>query len=67
MKVQNIAAMLDEEGYHSSNEVSKLTGLPAGEKGRRTNWDIVKQYIEMPKNEYHKKCIEILVKSLNNK
>jgi hypothetical protein len=40
MKVQNIAAMLEEEGIKHSEEVSKLTGLPAGQKGRRTNSDL---------------------------
>lgn len=41
MKVQNIAAMLREEGYRCSPQISSLGGLPAGMKGRRTNWDVV--------------------------
>ena len=60
MKVQNIASMLDEEGAKTSHEVSKLTGLPAGQTGRRTNWDVVKRYANMPQEEHRKKCIEIL-------
>lgn len=42
MKVQNIAAMLDESGVKTSDQVSKLTDLPAGQTGRKTNWDVVK-------------------------
>ena len=60
MKVQNIAAMLDESGAQTSNEVPKLTGLPEGQSGRKTNWDIVKQYVNFPQNEHRKKCIDIL-------
>jgi len=60
MKVQNIAAMLDEAGIETSEQVTKLTGLPTGETGRKTNWDVVKQYMELPKAEYRKKCIDIL-------
>lgn len=60
MKVQNIAAMLDEEGYEHSPKVSKLSGLPTGQKGRRTNWDIVKHLVELSKKELKEQCIEIL-------
>jgi hypothetical protein len=60
MKVQNIAAMLDEEGFEYSDEVSRLTGLPAGQKGRRTNWDIVRLYAKTPKTNHYKKCVTIL-------
>lgn len=42
MKVQNIAAMLCEEGYGCHASISLLTGLPKGLRGRRTNWDVVK-------------------------
>lgn len=41
MKVQNIAAMLREEGYRCNPQISSLAGLPAGMKGRRTNWNVV--------------------------
>ena len=60
IKLKNIASMLDEEGFKYSNEVSILTGLPAGQKGRRTNWDIVKRYANLPKEEHRKKCLSIL-------
>ena len=38
MKVQNIAAMLKEEGYKYNGDVSCLSGVTTGEQGRRTNW-----------------------------
>ena len=60
MKVQNIASMLEEEGFECSKEVSKLTGLPHGLKGRRTNWDIVKRYANMPKDKHREICVTIL-------
>ena len=40
MKVQNIVAMLDEEGVGRTNSEHALTGLPAGKKGRRTNCNL---------------------------
>ncbi len=63
MKVQNIASMLHEENIPYSNEVSVLTGLPQGETGRKTNWDIVSKIIKTSKEEHKKLCLEIL----NNK
>lgn len=62
MKVQNIAAMLDESGAKTCDQISKLTGLPAGQTGRKTNWDVVKLYASMPKEEHRKKCIGIFNK-----
>ena len=60
MKVQNIAAMLDEEGFEYSNEVSILSGLPRGQSGRRTNWNIVKQYVTMPNSNHKNICFDVL-------
>ena len=60
MKVQNIAAMLHEEGYAKSNEVSILSGVTTGEKGRRTNWDIVGPLANMEKDQLKEKCKLIL-------
>ena len=37
LKVRNIAAMLNEEGYDYDPSVKPLHGLPHGERGRRTN------------------------------
>ena len=59
LKVQNIAAMLDEEGYKYSPEVSPLSGVTTGEKGRRTNWDTVKTVAGLNKEELKSRCKEI--------
>ena len=58
MKIMNIASMLDEEGIErfNYNIISPLTGLPTGETGRRTNWDIVSSLCTLPKNEFLTKC-----------
>ena len=60
MKVQNIASMLDEEGYDTSERISKLTGKPPGQKGRRTNWDIVSKLSELNKYKLLSLCNRIL-------
>lgn len=60
MKVQNIAAMLDEEGFDSSEHISKLSGKTTGEKGRRTNWDIVRTLTGNSKQELLNICERIL-------
>ncbi|MDM9630216.1 hypothetical protein [Robiginitalea aurantiaca] len=60
MKIQNIASMLDEEGYPTDNNVSKLTGKPPGEKGRRTNWDIVRNLTVLNKQEFLSLCQRII-------
>lgn len=56
MKVQNIAAMLAEEGYDTHGNVSQLSGKTTGEKGRRTNWDIVEKLAELNKVEFSRIC-----------
>lgn len=60
MKIQNIASMLDEEKIKRYNNVRPLTGKTTGESGRRTNWNIVKLYIDKPKDAFLTKCNEIL-------
>ena len=35
LKILNIAAMLDEEGVARESAVNPLSGLPAGQQGRR--------------------------------
>jgi hypothetical protein len=50
-KIQNIAAMLDEEGIPRENRVAPLTGRPAGKSGRRTNWDWVEPLATLPRAE----------------
>ena len=60
MKVQNIAAMLAEEGYDIDGDVSQLSGKTTGEKGRRTNWDIVRNHTELKKSEMLVICEKII-------
>ena len=68
MKIQNIAAMLDEANIQRYNKIKALTGLPQGQSGRKTNWDIVVSIYKLPKQEFLKKCLSILnAKSIINK
>ena len=60
MKVQNIASMLDEEGFKTNDNISKLTGKPPGQKGRRTNWDIVNNLTDFNKYEFLSMCQKII-------
>ena len=60
MKVQNIASMLDEEGFETNDNVSKLTGKPSGEKGRKTNWDIVSELTDLKKQDLLSLCQRII-------
>jgi hypothetical protein len=56
MKIQNIVAMCDEEGFARSAKESALTGLPQGEKGRRTNWKELVRYSKMPRQDHLQLC-----------
>lgn len=56
MKVQNIASMLDEEGFKTSDNIPKLSGKPQGQKGRRTNWDIVCNLTDLKKQDFLSLC-----------
>lgn len=60
LKIQNIVAMLDEEGLNRNNRESALTGLPKGERGRRTNWDIVESYITLSRHHFLQECLAII-------
>jgi predicted HNH restriction endonuclease len=60
MKVSNIAAMLDEQGVTRENSVSPLSGLPAGQEGRQTNWDIVSELITLTREQHLAECRCIL-------
>ena len=65
MKVQNIAAMLDEEGYLFGSRVAPLSGSPHGESVRRTNWDVVSGLVQLSEGEHYAKCIQILTLNAN--
>jgi hypothetical protein len=60
LKIQNIAAMLDEQGIPRSSDVPALTGLPAGQRGRRTNWDVVSRLVELPQHVHLDLCRQAL-------
>lgn len=60
MKIQNIAAMLDEEGIARSSDYPPLTGRPPGQGGRRTNWEWVKPLTRLPRSEFRMKCAAIV-------
>jgi hypothetical protein len=60
MKIQNITSMLDEAGIRRYSNESPLTGLPQGESGRKTNWEIVEPLSELSKQAFLEKCRSIL-------
>ena|SRR6266446_3538680 len=59
MKIQNIAAMLDEAGAVRYGNVAPLTGLPRGQSGRTTNWEIVEPLYKLSKQAFLQKCRSI--------
>jgi hypothetical protein len=60
MKIQNIVAMLDEAGIQRYSNESPLTGLPQGQSGRKTNWEIVEPLCKLSKQTFLQKCRSIL-------
>jgi len=60
MKIQNIAAMLDEEGIPRNSHVSPLTGTPPGQSSRRTNWELVEPITRLPQQDLQKLCVRIV-------
>src|SRR5438067_2522837 len=60
MKIQNIAAMLDQAGVRRESVVSPLTGLPRGQVGRTTNWEMVEPLTKMDRNALLDRCQRIL-------
>jgi len=65
MKIQNIVAMCDEEGIARSGKESALTGLPQGEKGRRTNWTELVHYSKMPRQDHFQLC-ELIIDGMHS-
>lgn len=59
LKVRNIAAMLDEEGYPLSSRIAPLSGRPHGETGRRTNWNVVSRLVQLSENAHYERCVRI--------
>lgn len=60
MKVQNIASMLNEQGFSTDPSISKLSGVPLGKKPRMTNWDIVEKLADLNKKEFLRKFEKII-------
>ena len=60
MKIQNLVSMCDEQGVPRFSDEHPLTGLPAGETGRRTNWDLVSEYSRVSRSEHLQECNRIL-------
>ncbi len=65
MKIQNIVAMCDEAGISRNPGEHALTGLPTGEKGRRTNWDELSQYSGVSREEHFHECQRIVENSFS--
>ena len=62
MKIQNMAAMLDEAGIPRFSTVTGLSGRPPGEHGRTTNWEQVQALVRLSKSEFLAKCRAILAR-----
>jgi hypothetical protein len=62
MKIQNLAAMLDEKEIPRESSISPLTGVPHGKSGRRTNWEWVQPLTGLSKVELLNGCRAILKK-----
>jgi hypothetical protein len=60
MKVQNIAAMLDEKRISRNEAIPALTGKTTGESGRETDWPVVEKLVQLEKKELWGKCKDIL-------
>jgi hypothetical protein len=65
MKIQNIAAMLDEARIRRESFVSPLTGRPPGESGRTTNWEQVEPLTRLPKAAFLERCQAIVEQQRN--
>lgn len=56
MKIQNIAAMLDDNKIPRNSKISALTGLTTGESGRETDWPTVQFWVTQGKEKHWSKC-----------
>jgi len=65
LKILNIAAMPDEEGIARESAVNPLSGLPTGQQGRRTNWDIVSGLVGLSRSEHLAECRRILERQVS--
>lgn len=65
MKICNIVAMCDDEGISRDPAQNALSGLTAGKRGRRTNWDVLSQYIKVPRAYHLLECQNIILQNQN--
>ena len=64
MKVSNIAAMLLDNKYEISEEISPLSGTPPGRPARKTNWDIVSKLAPLDESNFLKTHFKIFERIL---
>ena len=55
--------MCDEEGISRDPQQKPLTGLPAGESGRRTNWAELSEYANVSREAHLLECERIIAAS----
>ena len=60
LKIQNIASNYDEEKIERYSKVKSLSGVPNGQIGRRTDWEIIFPLTKLDKDQFIKKCKNIL-------
>jgi hypothetical protein len=65
MKIQNIVAMCDEAGISRNPMQRRLTGRPAGESGRRTNWAELSEYAGVDRQSHLLECQAIIAKAFS--
>ncbi|MBR4916406.1 MAG: hypothetical protein IKZ45_04925 [Fibrobacter sp.] len=52
--------MLDERNILRHNNITPLTGKTTGEKGRKTNWNVVEPLYPLKQEDFLKKCKAII-------
>ncbi len=65
MKIQNIVAMCDDAGISRNPMQRSLTGRPAGETGRRTNWAELSEYAGIDRPSHLLECQAIIAKAFS--
>ncbi len=60
LKIQNLVAMCDEEHIPRNPNEAALTGLPAGQSGRRTHWQEMQEFMNVSRRDHLEQCRRIL-------
>lgn len=63
MKIKNIVSMLHERNIPRHNNITPLSGKTTGEKGRKTNWDVVEPLYPLKQEDFLAKCKAIIKKA----